>query len=114
MKSPRKSASIEMTEEALHLVARRFRILGEPMRLRLLHALESGERTVTELIEATGSTQANVSKHLSLLAEAGLVDRRREALHVYYYISDPMIFKLCDLMCSSLREHHLNAAEHLG
>jgi ArsR family transcriptional regulator len=103
-----------MSAAALEMVARRFKVLGEPMRLRLLHALESGEQSVSALMEATGATQANVSKHLSLLMSAGLVDRRREGLHVYYFISDPMVFELCALVCSGLKRQLETHAEHLG
>lgn len=102
-----------MSEAAMEMVARRFKVLGEPMRLRLLHALESGEQSVSALMDATGATQANVSKHLSLLMSAGLVDRRREGMHVYYFISDPMVFQLCELVCSGIKKHLQTTAEHL-
>ena len=78
-----------MTEEALALVARRFAVLSEPMRLRLLHALFDGEKPVNALVEATGGTQANVSRHLQNLADAGLLARRKEGLQVFYSIADP-------------------------
>lgn len=107
------NAGCELPPETLNLVARRFKVLGEPTRLRLLQTLRSSERTVTELVAVAGTTQANVSKHLALLAEAGLVDRRRNGAHVHYFISEPMIFDLCDLVCSSLRRHHEEAADRL-
>lgn len=88
--------------ELLVLVAERFRSLGEPTRLRLLDALRAGEKTVTELVEATGLGQANVSKHLATLYAAGLVARRRSGLFVYYAIADRGTFRLCDLVCSQL------------
>jgi ArsR family transcriptional regulator len=91
-----------MTPEALDLVAERFRVLGEPMRLRLLDALRTGERSVSELVERTGASQANVSKHLALLHGTGLVSRRREGTTVYYTLADPSIFQLCDLVCGRL------------
>jgi ArsR family transcriptional regulator len=87
---------------ALALIAARFRQLGEPARLALLHALMEGERHVTELVAATGLSQANASKHLARLAEAGFVARRKEGLHTYYAIADPVLFQLCDLMCSAI------------
>lgn len=89
------------TDKMLELVARRFRMLGEPYRLRLLHALESRDRTVGDLVMALDGNQPNVSKHLHMLHEAGLVSRRREGTSIYYGIADPMIFKLCELVCRS-------------
>ncbi len=94
-----------LSEEALELVARRFAVLGEPMRLRLLHALMDGERNVTSLVEATGGQQANVSRHLQTLAQAGFVRRRRSGLQVYYSIADPDVFRLCDIVCGGLEKH---------
>ncbi len=93
-----------LSEDALALVARRFAILSEPMRLRLLQILLSGELHVNALAEAAGGTQANVSRHLQTLAEAGMVSRRKEGLQVFYAIADPSIFVLCDLVCSSLEK----------
>lgn len=83
------------------LVARRFRALGEPTRLRILQALEAGERSVNEIQDAVGSTQSNVSRHLAALHDAGLVAKRREGNLVRYSIADPMVFDLCALVCGS-------------
>lgn len=88
-----------MNDKMMDLVARRFRTLGEPLRLRILEELEAGEKTVGELVEALDGNQPNVSKHLQVLFDAGLVSRRREGTSAYYAISDPMVFKLCDLVC---------------
>lgn len=93
-----------LSEPAIELIAARFRVLGEPMRLRLLIALEDGERNVTELVKATGATQANVSRHLQTLTEAGILARRKEGLNVYYYIADPGIFNLCEQVCGSIQK----------
>lgn len=90
-----------MSDKMLELIAKRFRMLGEPFRLRLLQQLESGEKTVNELVAALDGNQPNVSKHLALLYDSGLVGRRREGTSVIYAISDPMVFKLCDLVCRS-------------
>jgi DNA-binding transcriptional ArsR family regulator len=103
-----------MSEEALSLVARRFALLGEPMRLRLLHALVEGERPVNALVERTGGTQANISRHLQALADAGLLSRRKEGLQVFYRISDPSIFELCELVCGSLEKQHTQRAAAFG
>ena len=91
-----------LSDEALTLVARRFAVLSEPMRLRLLHVLFDGEKSVNALAEAAGSSQANASRHLQTLAEAGLVQRRKEGLQVFYAIADPSIFELCELVCGSI------------
>jgi DNA-binding transcriptional ArsR family regulator len=89
-----------MSGKMLELVARRFRTLGEPFRLRLLQELESGERPVGELVEALDGNQPNVSKHLQILFSAGLVSRRREGTSILYAIADPMVFQLCALVCA--------------
>jgi len=97
-----------LAPEALELVAARFKLLGEPLRLRILQELDRGEKSVTELTAAVGSTQPNVSKHLKILQEAGLVGRRQEGNVVYCFIADPAVFDLCDLVCSSIQAR-LNA-----
>lgn len=94
-----------LSEKTLELVAERFRVLGDPVRLRLLQALEPGEKSVADLVEETGAGQANVSKHLQLMLRAGVVQRRREGLFVYYSIRDARVFQLCDVVCGSLAEH---------
>lgn len=99
-----------LTEEAMNLIARRFAVLAEPMRLRLLHALLDGEKHVNALVVATGSTQANVSRHLQTLADAGMVTRRKEGLLVIYTVADPSIFQLCELVCGTLEKQHAKRA----
>jgi DNA-binding transcriptional ArsR family regulator len=95
---------LTMTREALELVAARFRAMGEPLRLRILQELEGGERSVSALAERVESTQPNVSKHLKILQDAGLVKRRQQGTTVYYSIADEMVLELCDLICSRLRD----------
>ena len=92
-----------ITEELLRFIASRFKVLGEPMRLRILHALQPGELSVTQIIGTTGASQANISKHLAVMTRAEMVSRRKEGLNVFYSISDPVIFELCDLVCNKLR-----------
>lgn len=94
----------ELSPLALELIATRFRALSEPMRLRLLNLLMGGEKTVGSLVEATGSSQANVSKHLSVLREAGMIAMRKEGLSTFCLIADPIVNELCEMMCSRLRE----------
>ena len=95
-----------LSPEALEILAQRFRALGDATRLALLQALFGEERTVQELCASTGTSQANASKHLSLLLERGLVARRRNGLFVYYRIADASLQQLCRLVCKSLTERH--------
>lgn len=92
------------TPELLALVAARFRVLAEPARLSILHALEQGERTVTELVECTGLSQANLSKHLQQLLAVSFVTRRRHGLFAYYALADDRVLALCSLMCDRLED----------
>jgi DNA-binding transcriptional ArsR family regulator len=87
----------------VELIAERFRILGEPMRIRLLDALREGEATVQELEQATGASQQNVSKHLGVLLRAGIVARRKEGNFSVYSIADEAIFSLCEEVCGGLQ-----------
>lgn len=99
-----KEAPKELSPLALDLIARRFRALSEPVRLRLLNVLMQGEHTVGQLVEASGSGQANVSKHLAVLREAGMVGIRKEGLTTVCFIADVLVKDLCEMMCSRLRE----------
>ncbi|HLJ73507.1 MAG TPA: metalloregulator ArsR/SmtB family transcription factor, partial [Thermoanaerobaculia bacterium] len=80
--------SADLSPEAVEIIAARFRILGEPLRIRLMQALQEREHTVGELAELVGSTQPNVSKHLKILQEGGIVGRRQEGNSVYCFIAD--------------------------
>ncbi len=91
-----------MSLAQLEAVGRLFGVLSEPSRLLLLQALHQGPMTVTELVEATGMKQANVSKHLGLLHDHRLVRRERRGISVRYEIADPMIFSLCKLVCGKM------------
>jgi DNA-binding transcriptional ArsR family regulator len=91
-----------LPEPLAELIARRFRVLAEPVRIRLLDRLRAGEATVLELTEALGCSQQNVSKHLQVLLEAGVVGRRKEGNRAYYSIADEGVFALCDQVCGSL------------
>ena len=85
------------------LIARRFRVIGEPMRIRLLDRLRDREASVHELTEALDASQQNVSKHLQVLLEAGIVGRRKEGNSAYYSISDPSVFALCEEVCGGVQ-----------
>ncbi|MFA5262607.1 MAG: metalloregulator ArsR/SmtB family transcription factor [Opitutaceae bacterium] len=93
-----------LSNEALQLISQRFAVLAEPMRLRLVHCLFEGEQNVSQLVKASGSTQANVSRHLQSLTLAGILSRRKEGLQVFYSIADPSIYGLCELVCGSLEK----------
>jgi len=101
---PKSSAIKEMSSEALELIARRFKALSEASRLKLIHALRAGELSVSELVEETGLTQANASRHLQQLIESGILKRRKEGLNVFYAIADKGIFNLCETVCGSVQK----------
>jgi DNA-binding transcriptional ArsR family regulator len=105
---------LTLSDEALDLVARRFAVLSEPMRLRLVHALFGGEKSVNTLVEEIGGTQANISRHLQTLAHAHILSRRKEGLQVFYAIADPSIYKLCELVCGSLEKQLTRQAGVFG
>ena len=93
----------ELSEEALAMIANRFRLLADPTRLKILHTLGEVEMNVGELVAATNLGQANVSKHLGAMLEAGIVARRKEGLNAIYRVSDETIFELCNVVCSRLK-----------
>ncbi len=93
-----------MSAEAVSLVAARFKVLSEPLRLQILQYLENGESSVTNVTKAVNSTQPNVSKHLKILQDEGFVAKRQEGNTVFYKIADESIFELCDVVCGSLKE----------
>jgi ArsR family transcriptional regulator len=90
--------------DELELIAGRFRMLGEPMRLRILQAVCKQAHKVNDIVAATGSTQANVSKHLALLAAAGILERRKAGQRVYYGMKDQLAVKLCELVRAHMTE----------
>jgi len=92
----------KQSREALEQIAARFRALSEPTRLVIVQELKSGERTVGELVEAVGLSQANVSKQLSVLRDAGFLRRKQRGTSAVYSISDPLVMELCKLMCDGM------------
>jgi ArsR family transcriptional regulator len=114
MSRARARGAATLSREALELLAQRFRALADATRLALLQALFEEERTVQELCEITGASQANASKHLALLLEQGLVARRREGSFTRYRIADASLERLCHLVCSSLAERHDAVRAHLA
>ncbi len=94
-----------LTPELAEVIARRFSVLGEPTRVRLLDVMSArGEASVGELVKAIGGTQANVSKHLGLLLAERMVSRRREGTKAIYRIADPTLMRLCEEVCSGVRD----------
>ena len=91
-----------LPDDLAELIARRFRMLAEPTRIKLLDRLREGEANVNELSEGLGASQQNVSKHLAMLADVGMLARRKEGNHVYYRIADEGVFALCEQVCGSL------------
>lgn len=98
-------------DEFLDLMAEKFRMLADSTRLAILRALMQGEQNVTQVVLETGANQANVSKHLKMLAEAGLVGRRKVGLQVFYRLDDPLVEKLCKLVCETIVEEAQEGVE---
>lgn len=93
-----------LPNDLVELIARRFHVVAEPNRIRLLDQLREGEKSVNELAALLGAGQQNVSKHLAVLAEAGILARRRDGNHVYYRIVDDGVLDLCEQVCGSLEQ----------
>jgi DNA-binding transcriptional ArsR family regulator len=104
LRSQRPRISHPLPDELVDLIAARFRVLGEPMRIKLLDRLRQAEASVQELAAVTGSTQQNVSKHLGVLHRAGIVGRRKQGNFAYYSIADAGVFTLCADVCGSLQQ----------
>jgi len=96
------------------LIARRFRAIGEPMRVRILDLLRDGELSVNSLAQQLDAGQQNISKHLSVLAETGIVARRKEGNHVYYRVVDEGVFALCEQVCGALHAQLSTLAALVG
>lgn len=97
-------SEVVMSDEQLEVVSQRFRVLSDAMRLKILHNLRDGELSVSDLVAATGASQPNVSKHLSILRSAGLVKRRQEGNQAYFSIGAPFVFDLCNIVCDGIRK----------
>jgi DNA-binding transcriptional ArsR family regulator len=93
-----------LPDDLVELIARRFRVLADPTRVKLLDLLREREASVQQLTETIGSTQQNISKHLGVLLQAGIVGRRKVGNYAYYSIADEGVFALCEDVCGSLAE----------
>ncbi|HTL16612.1 MAG TPA: metalloregulator ArsR/SmtB family transcription factor [Patescibacteria group bacterium] len=101
----------KLPDDALRLIAARFKALSQHNRLKLIIALQDGEKNVSQLIELTGLKQANVSRHLQTLTDSGLLARRRSGLEVIYSIADPGIFDMCHQVCGGIQKRLKNQAK---
>jgi DNA-binding transcriptional ArsR family regulator len=99
-----KTRTFSWNARMIDSVARRFRVLGEPQRLRILQMLEKAPKNVNDVAQGLGASQPNVSRHLHALFDAGLITRRRSGTSTVYSVSDPLVFRLCGLVCDSLVE----------
>lgn len=91
-----------LSDDAFFAISQRFRVLSDPMRLKILYNLQAGEMSVGEIVERTEGSQSNISKHLSLLLTHGMVHRRREGTSVFYSVADGSVFALCDNVCGGI------------
>ncbi|ABB23506.1 ArsR/SmtB family transcription factor [Pelodictyon luteolum] len=97
--------NLNMPDEMLEAVSNRFKLLSEPMRLKILRVLCENERTVQEIVNAVNASQANISKHLALMHDNGVVNRRKEGLKCYYRTADDSIIYACFLISKSVVEN---------
>lgn len=95
-------AQNQAVDQVLEGVARYFSLLSEPTRLRIIHAICDTEKSVSQIVDATGANQANVSRHLSLLYNAGVLDRRKDGNYVFYSVGDPTLTDICRTVCNRL------------
>ena len=102
-----------LPDPLVDLIARRFRAMSEPTRIRILDHLRGGETTAAELVEALATSQQNVSKHLTVLTDTGLVGRRREGNKVYYRITDESVLTICEQVCGAAARQLADLQVHL-
>jgi DNA-binding transcriptional ArsR family regulator len=103
-----------LPDPIVELIARRFRVIGEPMRIRILDRLRDGEATVQELTELLETSQQNVSKHLGVLHEAGILGRRKQGTSTFYAIADESVLDLCEQVCGGLQRQFADLAKLVG
>ena len=101
---PRRKSHPTLPKAALQLVSARFRALGDPSRLAIVNRLMNGERSVQELLADTGLTQTNLSRHLGVLRQVGIVARRSDGNRAFYRIDDPCWSEVCETVCGSLAD----------
>jgi DNA-binding transcriptional ArsR family regulator len=99
-----KDLSPKDMEKVFTRVAEYFNVLSEPSRLRVMYAVCSGEKSVSEVVELCGSSQANVSRHLAALHKAGILLRHKEGTVVFYSIADSATVEMCQAVCAKIAE----------
>ncbi|NTW82565.1 MAG: winged helix-turn-helix transcriptional regulator [Chlorobiaceae bacterium] len=97
--------NLNTPDEMLEEVSNRFKLLSEPMRLKILRVLCEKEHTVQEIVRKVNASQANISKHLALMHDNGVVNRRKSGLKCYYRIADESIIYACYLISKSVVEN---------
>ena len=102
---------MKLDTQQLERVANLFRAFSESTRLAIVQELKSGELSVSEIVAGLTTSQANVSKQLKLLHDAGLVSRRKVGTQVLYRIADPMVFELCRIVCEKLNRDVVRPAK---
>jgi DNA-binding transcriptional ArsR family regulator len=100
----------DLPDKALDQIAAYFQALSEPTRLKILNLLREQERNVGDLAQLSGYSAANVSRHLSYLAQHGIVQRESRGVSVFYRVCDPSIYALCDLVCSNIARQYEQAS----
>ena len=103
----RRVVCVMKSDRLVELVAERFRLLGQPLRIKLLNHLQVGEATVQQLTDAVGGVQQNVSQHLAVLHHAGVISRRKDGIRVWYAIVDPHVPDL-------VRHAHESVSHHVS
>lgn len=89
-----------ITDETIEQVARFFSLLGEPTRIRIIRSLCDGEKCVADVVTESGSTQSNISRHLSLMHQAGMLARKKAGNQIFYAVADPVFIDLCRMVCT--------------
>jgi DNA-binding transcriptional ArsR family regulator len=103
----------KLSPSALNLVSEFFKVLSESSRLQIVCCLRSGAKNVSQVVDMTGLNQANVSKHLKILTQAGIVSRQQQGVCAFYEISDGLVFDLCERVCNALSVQIQQQNEHL-
>lgn len=103
-----------LPDSLVGVIAERFRVLGEPMRIRIIDRLRDGEATVGELADALGASQQNISKHVGILVRAGLVAREKDGNSVRCRIADDTVLELCEQVCGGLQRQLAELQTLLG
>ncbi len=111
---PMPSSPSSLSPDSLALLADYFKVLSEVTRLQILNCLRGGPMNVMELTEATGFSQANLSKHLKIMTQAGILERQPKGVSAYYKIIDPRVFELCEIVCDGISDRLKRQIQNFG